>query len=81
MVAAGVNYETVEAKFQLKLQPDILPVLPLFSEPDTLRYDIFLGTGTGERMAVGNSVVGVGARKWNQNAGNHKKFNDDDTTD
>lgn len=45
--------------------------------PETLHYEITLGTGAGEDPVFGTSLIGTGPNPWDSNAGNHKKFKDD----
>jgi hypothetical protein len=75
-----LNYWTEQGKYELFLQSNGLTQLPLFDAlPDSLEYEITLGTGAGEHPAFGRSMIAAGNKPWSQEQDNHKLFNDDAT--
>jgi hypothetical protein len=76
-VTAGVNYQSAQGKFELKLRQDAAFVQPLFTAGTSLRYEIVLGTDMGACAAGGASVIGVEPKRWDADDNNHKRYHED----
>ncbi|HLH52764.1 MAG TPA: HYR domain-containing protein [Verrucomicrobiae bacterium] len=75
VLTAGVNYFSETARFELKLRSSGLATLPLFNtQGASLKYEITLGTGTGEHPAFGRSIIGVSTKPWDSQTGNHRCY-------
>jgi len=78
-VTADVNYTSEYGTFELHLQADGTSLAPFFnSAPDTLQYEITLGTGAGEHPAFGRSSIGARGTPWDSEGDDHKTLRDDD---
>jgi hypothetical protein len=76
-VTAGVNLQSAQGKFELKLRQDAAFAQPLFTVGAPLRYEIILGTDGGACAAGGASVVGVAPKPWDADDNNHKRYRED----